>query len=402
MAIDRREFCRTAAAAGVTLGTGIFENSDVAALPRSTSSGTGMIEFNFTGLIAAELWQKAEKQRRMLVSLVDAPAAGLNETHTAALMVRLDDFIWPDQYQKYGVKLVDGLKPHKELPQIVRLGGQKFGLWNLERSLLWMGERQDDLANEDTESDFLFPTGGANTTARPDPIDMDAGWVGREWFITRADLYKAAGVKYDPVSLDPRLIAAQVRITHGQGYGLAPATACEQYRTYSLTLPSNPARTYGSEFKVLHETKGQTTDLRITAMYDGKPVDTRGDVIVLKTPSGAAIPTPVSILNMPLTAIGATMEDHFVAYSNLLRLPKIVCLFPQVDNEHCAMTRFHETSKMTEATARRLKERQSTEARLTAPARLHGFAPAPLCQREVEGAENPPDPGCIPLFVEND
>src|SRR5262249_54021289 len=152
--------------------------------------------------------------------------------------------------------------------------------------------------------------------------------------------------------------------------GLAPLTACEQNRQYSLKDATSAPRTYAEEFKILHGTKADTTDIRIAPTDKSlKPILDSGAVIRLKTPSGSL--TPVSILNSP---IGIGMEDHFMAYSRLVGLRPPVCLFP-------------------------------TDCGVAPPAKLSltqlRFAAKP-CQYASQGATNPPDPGCIPLFHQGD
>jgi hypothetical protein len=405
MKADRRQFCG-ALVAGMALaagagGCGGGQNPPPKEDPGGKAGGGGAavtstreLIFSFTGLLAAEVEESERKE--LTVSLLDPAQVMITDEHTPQLLVRLADYVWPYQFgtEGNGPKLV-APRMHHRPPQIIRIGGETYGMWGLQRTMLWMGEAKqkalDAVPKEKTS--FAFKKLGADVTQKP---ANEAGWAGREWFVTRKDVCEAYERVYNEKCPDPERVkypeaTSQFQLSSGAGAGLAPITDCERGRNCRLgdIKETTLLRKFGAEFQVVYGASADTTDICLSPinMNTGKPAAPYGLVIRLRTKPG--VPAPVSVVNSP---VSHNSSDHFPAYSALLKLDKPVCLFVYEDKA-CAPSVKPDASYSAYVA-------EEHEMQLKALKHQKGSYDMDACKAQTKGAPNPPDGGCVPLFIE--
>jgi len=294
--MNRRQFVKSGAGilAAASMPEPLGASVGRSAIRAEQSASVPGIDFDFTGLFGFRLTQTKE----MRLFLLNAKNANLEDEHAPLLMM---PFEYYDPSEAGELERADP-------PNVVRLGDAAMAIWSLAGLRVWVPSAHTLFGGTDNDPSLKFDETPVDPAKDPDPIDKDAGWASRYWFVKLPDLLKEKG----SVNIDERTVASTIRLTRGSASGRAPRTQCEQQRKYIVDGNVQNKRSFATQLHVVNrQTANTTTRLAIAppalSNQAGGP-----KFIGVKIGTGL---TPISIFNSPLTHF---THDHYKAFYKMV------------------------------------------------------------------------------------
>jgi hypothetical protein len=329
--MDRRTFIRTGLTAAAL--------PVVAPIAGDAQASRAAI-FEFTGLVAFDLWRQSKK---LQVLLIDAIAGGMKQQpHAPMLMVRYSDY--------------DPANSTYIAPQLLWLGpSDPVAVWSLNGMAVWDGDAQQSYG-QDNSASLTFNDGSLP-------------------FVDMGRLLKGGGT-YAVPRTSYKFVSGQVMLTRGTATPRRPeAGSCEETVKYAFQDPGTsqtviPSSSYASQLSLEYPVSGPSLKLKIAPSINGSPAQNNVATIAIRIPGSGK--TYVNISN---PALGIVQSTHFSVFYKLAGVRKGPVL------THSGTCR----NRVPVARAERIpKAAHATEA--------------PMPPGETE----PPFIGCIPpVFTEN-
>lgn len=371
MAINRRQVLGGGMALGAAMMAGGCSDAPLTDTPvdsKSTAPAKGFtLQMRFTGLFLVEIF---DGKKEMLVSLVDHEKVRLLEPHAGVMLLSLshDALKWPEEYDLSSHSGENGLP--LRAPQIVRIGGEAYGMWGLHDRAVWVRSAHGEFDQPDDHASFAFPTNQGT-------------WKGLDQFIDMADVLAPVPPPPHPVDVPPTVperIKARVRLTRGTASGEVPLTLCERERKYFLRKGTTETqlRSYSSEIVVSYPIQESEVILGVStrgrASRPGEPdrIAQNHAVITLRGKPGSTV--SLTFANSPTELFHRA--SHFAAFSRALGIDTDPDL-RSVEGSSCKNVRISPFAPMGHADAEALSD---------------------YAQRG-RVVPTPPDAGCIPPII---